>query len=179
MRSSRLLVLLFACMLFGCFNRAPVRFHGASSRFPEASTGYVSTHPLRRTLRIATPADARAAHYRERVADTRWTGCKTDPFEGAAPRVLASEIAHEVRETQIFEQVVEVSLHFTLRDGEQVVYERTLEKVVTDADEEYSGSQVTFIEQAMKVTLSDSLRTLLYKLVWDLDRLEALHPKPL
>ena len=71
------------------------------------------------------------------------------------------------------------SLHFTLRDGEQVLFEHTLEKVVTDADEEYSGSQVGFIEQVMKVLISDSVREVFSKLVWELDRLEPPGPAPL
>jgi hypothetical protein len=60
-----------------------------------------------------------------------------------------------------------------------VLFERTLEKVVTDADEEYSGSQASFIEQAMKVLISDSVRGVLSKLVWDLDRVEPAGPAPL
>ena len=68
------------------------------------------------------------------------------------------------------------SLHFTLRDGERVLYESTIEKVVTDADEEYSGSQVSFIEQAMKILISDSVREVFSKLVWELDRVD---PAPL
>ena len=70
------------------------------------------------------------------------------------------------------------SLHFTLRDGDQVLYESTIEKVVTDADEEYSGSQATFIEQAMKVLISDSVREVFSKLVWELDRVEPAGPRP-
>jgi len=131
-------------------------------------------------------------------------------LEGAAPEVLATEIARELGATGIFRRVEQntdpgalvldtemrafcsqvigflwlrvagiVSLHFALRDGDHVLYERTLEKVVTDADEEYSGSQVTWIETAMKTTLSDGLRTVLYKLALDLDGLEALRPEPL
>jgi hypothetical protein len=57
------------------------------------------------------------------------------------------------------------ALRFTLRDGERVLYERTIEKVVTDADDAYTGSQVTTIEQAMKVLVSDSLREVLRELL--------------
>jgi hypothetical protein len=35
------------------------------------------------------------------------------------------------------------------------------EKVVTDADPEYTGSQLAFIQQAMRVTMADSLRVLM------------------
>jgi hypothetical protein len=71
------------------------------------------------------------------------------------------------------------SLHFTLRDGDQVLFERTIEDVVTDADEEYSGSQAAFIEQAMKILISDSLHEVLYDLLRELDALEpTLTPAP-
>ena len=43
------------------------------------------------------------------------------------------------------------------RDG-MVLMDKKFERVVTDADPEYSGSQVTFIEQAMRATMADSLR---------------------
>ncbi len=35
------------------------------------------------------------------------------------------------------------------------------DKVVTDADKEYTGSRAGFLEQAMKVTMADSLRELI------------------
>jgi hypothetical protein len=43
------------------------------------------------------------------------------------------------------------------RDG-KILMDEKFDKVITDADPEYTGSQVTFIEQAMRVTMSDSLR---------------------
>jgi predicted oxidoreductase len=49
----------------------------------------------------------------------------------------------------------------TLEQNGKVLLGRKFEKVVTDADKEYTGSQVTFLEQAMKVTMADSLRELL------------------
>jgi hypothetical protein len=55
------------------------------------------------------------------------------------------------------------------RDG-QVLFERRFERVVTDADPHYTGWQVTFIEQAMQVTMADSLRELLRDLFAQLDR---------
>lgn len=53
------------------------------------------------------------------------------------------------------------SLRITLEQNGKVLFDRTFERVVTDADKEYTGSQVTFIEQVMKVTMADSLRELL------------------
>jgi hypothetical protein len=53
------------------------------------------------------------------------------------------------------------SLRVILEQNGKVLLDRKFEKVVTDADKEYTGSQVSFIEQAMKVTMADSLRELL------------------
>jgi len=53
------------------------------------------------------------------------------------------------------------SLRVTVEQNGKVLLDRKFEKVVTDADKEYTGSQVTFLEQAMKVTMADSLRELL------------------
>jgi hypothetical protein len=55
------------------------------------------------------------------------------------------------------------------RDG-QVLFDHKFERVVTDADPQYTGSQATFIEQAMQVTMADSLREVLRDLVAELDR---------
>ncbi len=53
------------------------------------------------------------------------------------------------------------SLHVTFEQKGKVLLDQKFEKGVTDADKEYTGSQVTFIEQAMKVTMADSLRELM------------------
>jgi hypothetical protein len=58
------------------------------------------------------------------------------------------------------------------RDG-QPVFKEKLERVVTDADPQYTGSQVTFIEQAMRVTMMDSLRELLRDFLQHFDRAAA------
>lgn len=55
-----------------------------------------------------------------------------------------------------------------VQDG-VLLFVKTLEKVVTDADSEYTGSQVSFIEQAMQVTMADSLRELLRTLLQEVD----------
>lgn len=53
------------------------------------------------------------------------------------------------------------SLHVTLKQNGKVLMERNFGKVVTDANPEYTGSQLAMIEQAMCVTMADSLRELL------------------
>ncbi len=53
------------------------------------------------------------------------------------------------------------SLEFTLREGERTLLAERVDRVVTDADAEYTGSSAGFIKQAMRVTMSDSLRELL------------------
>lgn len=57
------------------------------------------------------------------------------------------------------------AVRFSLERDGKVVWERKIERVVTDADPEYSGSQVTFLEQAMRVTMADSLRLVLRDLL--------------
>jgi hypothetical protein len=203
-----LAAVLLAAPLPGCFNRALARIPGAAGSFHAASTGYTATRSAPLRLRVAFPNDTRAAHHGERVAGTRWTGCETDPFWGGGPQTVRFELERELRDTGIAEAAeagdasalvldTEIralcaqaigfvwlrvagitALHFTLRDGDRVLYERTIEKVVTDADEEYTGSQATFIEQAMKVLISDSLRAVFSELVRDLDRLELPAPQP-
>jgi hypothetical protein len=62
------------------------------------------------------------------------------------------------------------SLHYTLRDGDEIVFDRAIERVVTDADDAYTGAQATTVEQAMKVLLSDSLRENLRGLFAELEK---------
>ena len=50
------------------------------------------------------------------------------------------------------------SLQISIECDGKILMDKKFDKVVTDADPEYTGSQVTFIEQAMRVTMSDSLR---------------------
>jgi ABC-type uncharacterized transport system auxiliary subunit len=53
------------------------------------------------------------------------------------------------------------SLQITVERDGKILIDKKFEKVVTDADKEYTGSQATFIEQAMRVTMADSLRELM------------------
>ncbi len=62
-----------------------------------------------------------------------------------------------------------VALKFSVVRDDQVLFSKKIEKVVTDADPEYSGSQVTFIEQAMRRTMADSLREILKGLMADME----------
>ena len=57
------------------------------------------------------------------------------------------------------------SLHVTLEQNGRVLSNHQFEAVVTDADPEYTGSQMTMIEQAMKVTMMDSLREAMKKML--------------
>jgi hypothetical protein len=58
---------------------------------------------------------------------------------------------------------------FTLEHNGKVIWQRKIEHVVTDADSEYTGSQVTFIEQGMTTLMSDSLRVDLKDLLTQLE----------
>jgi hypothetical protein len=62
----------------------------------------------------------------------------------------------------LFIRVAGISaLRVSLERNGKILFDYKFERVVTDADKEYSGSQVTFIEQAMSVTMADSLRELI------------------
>lgn len=61
------------------------------------------------------------------------------------------------------------SLRFTLVDSGKVIFDEKIERVVTDADKEYTGSGVGTIEQAMRATMGDSLRGVIAQLLRDLD----------
>lgn len=54
------------------------------------------------------------------------------------------------------------------RDGHPL-FEQKFERGVTDADPQYTGSQVAFIEQAMQVTMADSLREVLREMLATFD----------
>ncbi len=63
------------------------------------------------------------------------------------------------------------------RDG-KVLLDKQFEKVVTDADPEYTGSRVTFIEQAMRVTIADSLREVIKNALQEYDATAAAWSPP-
>jgi hypothetical protein len=65
------------------------------------------------------------------------------------------------------------ALRFQIVRGDRVLYDRTIERVVTDADPEYTGSQVSTIEGAMLRTMADSLREVVELLLSDLDSQQA------
>lgn len=70
------------------------------------------------------------------------------------------------------------SLQISLERDGKVLMNQTFEKVVTDADPEYTGSQVTFIEQAMRVTMADSLRVTLENMLEQCDATAKRAPQP-
>ena len=184
---------LLACLAQVSCNRAAVRIPGASLSFPPTSTHFVAQPSLPYTVFVALPTDARAQHYGEHVAGTKWTGCSTDPFwETDVPALIRQRLATELAESKLFERVslgppdpddvvirTEIdalcsqvigfiygrvagisSLKITVERNQRRLFEDKFERVVTDADREYTGSQAGFIEQAMAVTIADSLREL-------------------
>lgn len=95
---------------------------------------------------------------------------------GREPLVLETEIRAMCAQAIgfIYLRVAGItSLRFTLRDGDEVVFDRTIERVVTDADPEYTGRSVGFIEEIMKVVISDSLREIFLELLPALDEVET------
>jgi hypothetical protein len=63
-----------------------------------------------------------------------------------------------------------ISLTITVEQNGKAILQQKFEKVVTDADKEYSGLQVTTIEQAMAVTMSDSLREVMKQILIGLEK---------
>lgn len=59
---------------------------------------------------------------------------------------------------------------FTLKDGDAVLFEKIYEKVVRDNDDEYTGSSIGMMEDAMRSTMSDSYREVLKALFADLEK---------
>lgn len=62
------------------------------------------------------------------------------------------------------------ALRLTLKDGAGTVFQQTIERVVTDDQPEYSGAQVTTVEQVMRTLMSDSLREISRQLVLQIDQ---------
>jgi hypothetical protein len=63
-----------------------------------------------------------------------------------------------------------ISLTVTVEQNGKAILEQKFEKGVTDADKEYTGSQVTTIEQAMARTMSDSLREVMKQILIALEK---------
>jgi ABC-type uncharacterized transport system auxiliary subunit len=188
-------------VMFGC-NRSAVRIPGASLSFPETPTEYTAKNSYPYVLVVAPPMDKRSQHYGEKVAGTKWTGCKTDALLGNDPVPIIQQRLVKAFETSgLFSRVSTVptgpddvvmkteidafcaesvgflvirvagicALKITLEQRSKVLFERKFERVVTDADKEYTGSQATFLEQAMKVTMADSLRELLKNMLGQIE----------
>jgi hypothetical protein len=104
------------------------------------------------------------ARLRAALEDARvFTRVHVDPASDA-DLVLVPEIhafcSHAVG--FVYLRVAGVSaIRLRVQRGDETLFDRRFERVVTDADPEYTGSQVAMIEQAMQRTLADSLRELL------------------
>jgi hypothetical protein len=61
------------------------------------------------------------------------------------------------------------AIRFQLLRSGQVLYDRKLERVVTDADPEYTGKQFSTIEGAMVRLMADSLREVIKEFISDLE----------
>jgi hypothetical protein len=184
-------LLIFWCS--GC-NRAEVRFYGASTDFPQTSTGFKSKTNFPYTVAVAMPVDHRSLHHGEKIAGTKWKACSTDAIiDSKVPSFIQQRLVEELKSSGIFAKVVTQSdgaddivmntevdafcsqaigviylrvagmsrLHITLGRNGKIFMNEKFEKVVTDADPEYTGSQLAFIQQAMRVTMADSLRELM------------------
>ncbi len=63
-----------------------------------------------------------------------------------------------------------VAIKFTLKKGSTVAWEQTIERVVTDADPDFTGSFITTVEQAMRRAMADSLRLVLRDALREMDK---------
>jgi hypothetical protein len=187
-------ILGFSMLLICGCNRATVRFYGASTDFPQTTTGFVSKTNFPYTLVVTMPVDHRGEHHGEKIAGTKWKACSTDAIiDSQVPYFFQQRLVQELQSSGIFAKVVtqptgpddivmntEIdafcsqaigviylrvagmsSLHVVLKCNGKTFMDEKFEKVVTDADPEYTGSQLAFIQQAMRVTMTDSLRELM------------------
>jgi ABC-type uncharacterized transport system auxiliary subunit len=69
------------------------------------------------------------------------------------------------------------ALQVDLERNGKTLLKQKFERVVTDADQEYTGSQATFVEQAMRVTMTDSLRELMKDMLKATEAKAATWPK--
>jgi len=84
--------------------------------------------------------------------------------EPTAPWTLATDIQVFCSQTRGFigRRVAGlVAMKFTLRKGDAVFWQQSYERVVTDADADYTGSFVTTVEQGMRRSMADSFRLVL------------------
>jgi ABC-type uncharacterized transport system auxiliary subunit len=80
----------------------------------------------------------------------------------------------------LFVRVAGISaLHVKLKQEGKTLLSRKFEKVITDADKEYSGSQVTFLEQAMRSTMADSLHELIGDILEEIENKSLPHASEL
>lgn len=201
MKSKYLLFAAAVLLLIGC-NRSQVRIYGASGSFPHATTNFAAKTPHSQTVYIQPFKDIREEYHGISVAGTSWQGTRTDSYTGyELQNILHSELTQEMKKAGLFSGVddepkdlvleTEIrtfgsqargfiwlrvaglsSFHFVLKRGDEVLLDKVYEKVVTDGDPEYTGRSVGFIEQVMRVTMSDSYREILKKLFADLENLE-------
>ena len=95
----------------------------------------------------------------------------TDPSQ-PEPLILHTEMRAFCAQVVgfIFNRVAGISaFRFKITDGGTVIFADQIEQVVTDADEAYSGSHVTTVEQAMRRAMADSLRLVLGRFLAELE----------
>ena len=98
-----------------------------------------------------------------------------DPVGGSAALVLQTDMRAFCAQAVgfLFIRIAGItSLHFTLHDGNTVLFDETIERVITDADEKYTGPSAGFIEDAMTIALSDSLREVFRELLLELEAID-------
>ena len=69
------------------------------------------------------------------------------------------------------------AVEVTLQKGDKTLNDQKFQSVVTDADDEYIGSNVGTVEQSMRAVMADSLRVLMRNMIKQLESDSANWPK--
>ncbi len=97
---------------------------------------------------------------------------ESDLVENANPLILRTQIrafCSQVVGAFIARIAGITAISVSIERNGKVLFERQFERVVTDDSPEYSGSQITFIEQGMRAAMGDSLRLALKDLMKEID----------
>lgn len=95
---------------------------------------------------------------------------KTEPKPGALVLKTSVDAFCSQAVGFVFARVAGITaLHVTVERDGATLLDRKFERVVTDADPEYTGSTFATLEQAMTTTMGDSLRELLKQMLPQID----------
>jgi hypothetical protein len=97
---------------------------------------------------------------------------KSELVENSNPLILKTQIKAFCSQAIgfIYARIAGITaISVSIERNGKILFEKQFERVVTDDSPEYSGSQITFLEQGMRATMSDSLRLLLKDVMKEID----------